>query len=201
MPPTDDPTDARTRDADIVDLIGRGAYSEGFEHLLERYEQRLFRLCLSLLRDRAQAEDAAQEALVRIWNALPRYDGRASLSTWVYTIARNRCLTALQRRRDEDSLSDAQIAIEVETTTPTLPDEPEAGDGLLRGLVDALPERYRSTLTLYYYEDRSIQEVARMLGMPEGTVKTNLFRARSLLLGSLEKLGLANPALWQELTA
>jgi RNA polymerase sigma-70 factor (ECF subfamily) len=196
-----DATDASTRDADIVDLIRRGAHAEGFELLLGRYERRLYRLCLSLLREPAQAEDAAQESFVRIWKALPTYDGRASLSTWSYTIARNRCLTALQRRRDEATLSDPEIAVEAEAAAAQAATDPDDRGQLLRELVDALPERYRRTLTLFYYEERSVPEVAAMLGIPEGTVKTNLFRARGLLLGSLEQLGLADANLWREMAA
>lgn len=197
-----DATDASTRDADIVELIRRGAQTQAFELLLGRYERRLYRLCLSLLREPAQAEDAAQESFVRIWKALPTYDGRASLSTWSYAIARNRCLTALQRRRDEATLSDPEVAVEAEAAAPPVAatDADDRGQ-LLRELVDALPERYRRTLTLFYYEERSVPEVAAMLGIPEGTVKTNLFRARGLLLGSLEQLGLADANLWREMAA
>lgn len=199
--PEPDATDASTRDADIVELIRRGAHSEAFERLLERYERRLYRLCLSLLREPAQAEDAAQESFVRIWKALPGYDGRASLSTWCYTIARNRALTALQRRRDEATLSDAEVAAEAETAAAVTATDADDRAPLLRALVADLPERYRRTLTLFYYEERSVPEVAAMLGIPEGTVKTNLFRARGLLLGSLEKLGLADAELWREMAA
>lgn len=196
-----DATDASTRDADIVELIRRGAHAQAFELLLGRYERRLYRLCLSLLREPAQAEDAAQESFVRIWKALHGYDGRASLSTWCYTIARNRCLTALQRRRDEETLSDPEVAAEAEAVAPAAANDADDRVQLLRELVDTLPERYRRTLTLFYYEERSVPEVAAMLGLPEGTVKTNLFRARGLLLGSLEQLGLADANLWREMAA
>jgi len=77
----------------------------------------VYRLCCALLRDRTQAEDAAQDSLIRVWKALERYDRRASLSSWIYAIARNRCLTALDRKRMLDSwqepgeASDAAIAV------------------------------------------------------------------------------------------
>jgi RNA polymerase sigma-70 factor (ECF subfamily) len=66
--------------------------------------------------------------------------------------------------------------------------------------VDLLPERYRRTLTLFYYEDRSVSEVARMLGMPEGTVKTNLSRARAALAEQLRRRGLSDPSQWLEMS-
>jgi RNA polymerase sigma-70 factor (ECF subfamily) len=79
-------------------------------------------------------------------------------------------------------------------------DEPQQGSALLRELVDLLPERYRRTLTLFYYEDRSVSEVARMLAMPEGTVKTNLSRARAALAEQLRRRGLSDPRQWLEMS-
>jgi RNA polymerase sigma-70 factor (ECF subfamily) len=193
------PADAAPRDRDIVALLQSGARERAFEQLLLRYQGKLYRLCCTLLRDPTAAEDAAQESLVRIWKALPSYDGRASLSTWIYTITRNRCLTALERRRELSSLSDAVTEVEVEALSHGS-DETQATDdyALLRELVELLPERYRRTLTLFYYEDRSIGEVANMLGMPEGTVKTNLHRARAALTEQLRRRGLDDPRHWLE---
>jgi RNA polymerase sigma-70 factor (ECF subfamily) len=71
-------------------------------------------------------------------------------------------------------------------------------DGQLRSLVDALPERLRRVLVLYYFEERSVDEVARMLGCPAGTVKTHLFRARAALAERLGALGLHDPHTWLE---
>ena len=188
--------DAVERDRDILELHRAGRRAEAFDLLLGRYESKIFGLCCSLLRNSAQAEDAAQESLVRIWKSLESFDGRAALSTWMYTIARNRCFTAIERRRDEDSLSDAAVAQAAERVSAVPAAEPDDHLAVLRELVDALPERFRRTLSLFYYEDRSINEVAAMLGVPEGTVKTNLFRGRALLLKRLTQLGLGDAALW-----
>jgi RNA polymerase sigma-70 factor (ECF subfamily) len=186
------------RDDDIAQLLCAGKHAIAFEQLLERYERKIFRLCCSLLRDTAAAEDAAQESLLRIWKALPGYDGRAALSTWIYTITRNRCLTAIERRREGESLSEQAVAIEAEAAHPVAADLADDHLALLRELVDALPERYRQALTLYYYEDRSVDEVAAMLGTPAGSIKTHLFRARALLTERLQQLGLADASLWLE---
>src|SRR5262245_51792171 len=103
--------------------------------LLSRYESKVFRLCCALLRETAEAEDAAQESLVRIWKALPRFDGRAALSTWIYTITRNRCLTAIERRRESESLSDETVALEAESAGAVAVDESDDHLALLRELV------------------------------------------------------------------
>lgn len=191
-------SDAGQRDRDIVELLQGGSHAAAFDLLLERYERKVYRLCCSLMRDADQAADAAQESLLRVWKALPGYDQRASLSTWIYTITRNRCLTAIERRRDLDSLSDPAVEQAAEAAVAV---EPETGQDhldLLRELVDALPERYRRTLTLYYYEEKSVAEVAAMLGQPDGTIKTNLHRARALLSERVRALGLGDPNFWLE---
>ena len=92
-------TDAANRDRDIVELLQAGHRDRAFEELLRRYEGKIYRLCCALVRDRSLAEDAAQESIVRVWRSLASYDGRAALSSWLYAIARNRCLTALASRR------------------------------------------------------------------------------------------------------
>jgi len=189
---------AAERDREIVELLAGGRREAAFGLLVERYEVKVYRLCCALLGVAADADDAAQESLVRVWKALAGFDGRASLSTWIYTITRNRCLSSLERRREHGSLSDEATALEADAQRHA--PAPEAGDhlALLRELVDGLPQKYRSTLTLFYYEDRSVAEVAQMQGVPEGTVKTNLFRARALVLEQLRKLGLDRTELWLE---
>ena len=189
------------QDRDILALLQSGAVEPAFQLTLARYQDKVYRLCCALLRDPSAAEDAAQESLVRIWKAIGSYDGRALLSTWIYAITRNRCLTAIERRRELVSLSDEAVAAEAEAMSQshhTADDEPQQGSALLRELVDLLPERYRRTLTLFYYEDRSVGEVARMLAMPEGTVKTNLSRARAALAEQLRRRGLSDPRHWLE---
>ncbi|HEY1892319.1 MAG TPA: sigma-70 family RNA polymerase sigma factor [Steroidobacteraceae bacterium] len=189
-------SEATERDRDIVELLRQAGRDRAFEELLRRYEGKVYRLCRALLRDRAQAEDAAQESLIRVWKALERYDGRASLSSWIYAITRNRCLTALEKRRSYDSLDDLGEEAEAGLAVTE-----EPGDGRteqLLGLVELLPKRLRRTLVLYYYEEHSVSEVALMLGCPEGTVKTLLFRARAALAEMLKRRGLDDPAYWQE---
>jgi RNA polymerase sigma-70 factor (ECF subfamily) len=188
-------TQAVSIDSKVLGLLHEGRPVPAFECLVDQYESSVYRLCHTILRDPAQAEDAAQETLIRVWKALPRFDGRAALSTWIYAIARNRCLTALSRRRDLVSLSEPDIAAVAEAVAPVVADH-DMPAALLRELVDALPERYRRSLTLFYYEDRSVAEVAAQLGVPQGTIKTNLFRARAALLTQLGHLGINDVSQW-----
>jgi RNA polymerase sigma-70 factor (ECF subfamily) len=186
------------RDADLIELLRAGQREAAFALLTDRYAQKLYRLCCALLKNAADAEDVTQEALVRIWKALPRYDQRAALSTWIYTIARNRCYTAIERRRQTESMSDDAVALAAEMESAVTPDVDQDHLLLLRELVRELPDRYRQSLELYYYEDRSVEEVGAMLSMPAGTIKTNLHRGRGLLATRLQQLGLADATLWLE---
>jgi RNA polymerase sigma-70 factor (ECF subfamily) len=181
-------------DATVLALLREGDGARAFAAVVEAFERRIYRLCYALLRDAAQAEDAAQETFIRVWRALPGFDGRAALATWLYAIARNRCLTAIGRRRDQLSLSEPDVAALAEAAAAE--SDADAPGELLRELVDALPERYRRAITLFYYGERSIAEVAHQLGVPEGTVKTNLHRARAALLAQLERIGIKDMSAW-----
>jgi RNA polymerase sigma-70 factor (ECF subfamily) len=157
---------------------------EEFERIVREYQDRIFRLAFSMLGDRAAAEEAAQDALVRVWKGLAGFRAESSLSTWIYSITRNACLTALGRGRPRTaSLDDAAPRREVERRaaegwfTPASPDA--------AALLDRLPAKYRQVVTLFYMQEKSYDEVAGMLGLPVGTVKTYLFRARKSLAEEL----------------
>ena len=163
--------------------LAAGRHSRAFDLIVPEFRDRVFRLAWSLLKDRAAAEDAAQETFVRVWKALPGFDGRAQLGTWIYAIARNTCLMELRRRRPTVSIDDpeapeAQAAAAAIATAPAA--DPER-DNLLR-LVDALPPNQQQAVRLFYLEERSYDAVAEALGMPLGTVKNLLFRARKKLM-------------------
>ena len=172
----------------IIQLIQAGRAEEAFERLVPAYRRRVFGLACSMLRDRAAAEDLAQEVFVKLWQALPRYDGRARLSTWIYAITRNAAVSALRGRKRSVSMSDPAVFEEVEgrAAAPGTSDE----DAALWHQVDALPDKQRQAVVLYYQEERSVEEVAEMMGLPVNTVKTHLHRARASLATALGKTGL-----------
>jgi RNA polymerase sigma-70 factor (ECF subfamily) len=182
-------------DEEIRQHLDAGRHREAFELLVDRYQDKVFHLALSLMRDRQLAEDMAQEAFMRIWKGLAGYRGAASLSTWIYAVARNTCLSELKRRASRPRLVMEESALDHAVEAPAAgPDSESALD--VKVLLDRLPERYRQALTLYYLEERSYQEVADMLGVPTGTVKTFLHRAKKELveLSSLGEVGRARYA-------
>jgi RNA polymerase sigma-70 factor (ECF subfamily) len=192
-------SEAALRDRDITELLEGGRLDRAFEMLVERYEGKVFRLCSGLLQDPAAAQDAAQESLIRVWRALPRYDGRAAaLSTWIYAITRNRCLTALQQRLDQlqrnPSLDDEAVLEQVQVLATRDSDRTDAS--ALARLIEELPVDMRQVLKLFYFEDRAVAEVALMLGLSRASVKTRLFRARARLLDTLQAAGLGDASQW-----
>jgi RNA polymerase sigma-70 factor (ECF subfamily) len=155
----------------IASLLAAGRRTEAFEALLAAYQDKVFRLSYSMLGDRAQAEDAAQESFLRIWKSMDRYRGESALGTWIFSIARNVCLTLIAKRAKFSPINDADRP---------KPDAPDRQRDIVR-LVGRLPDNYRQVVMLFYMEDRSYEEVARLLDLPVGTVKTHLHRARQQL--------------------
>jgi RNA polymerase sigma-70 factor (ECF subfamily) len=172
-------------DNDIRRQLEAGQHSEAFGLLLERFKEKVFRLAFSMLRNETHAEDAAQDVFVKIWKGLPSYHGGASLSTWIYTITRNTCLTELTRRGRHPtvSLEEPDMATVADCIPSLQSADPDRGmDMDVDTLLARLPEKYRQVITLFYLEQKSYEEVALMLGIPLGTVKTLLFRAKKELV-------------------
>lgn len=164
-----------------MELVRAERRDEAIALLLPAFRRKVFGLAYSFLRDRAAAEDVTQEVFIKLWRALPRFDGRASLSTWIYTIARNTSLSALRARRPESSLSDPEVMEAVESLDPAPSADVLVERAAILRLIDQLPPKQRQVITLFYMEAQSHEEVAAMLAMPIGTVKTLLHRARARL--------------------
>lgn len=170
--------DEPSPDAEVCRLLAEGRHDRAFERLLAVYRGRVYRLALSFVREPADAEDLAQEAFVRLWRALPLYDGRASFSTWLYVIARNACLNEIRRRGSRPT---APLGDEAEPCAPAAPAGAIERRLECETLVDALPEPQRRVVRLFYLEERSYEQVASMLDMPINTVRSHLHRARKRL--------------------
>jgi len=155
--------------------------AEAFRSLVDLHRDRAYGLALRIVRVADDAEEVAQDAFVRVWRALPRFRGEAAFATWLYRIvlrlAIDRAARVRARRAREASLEATE---EREPANAGPRDGGEAGRRLER-LMEHLTEAQRAVVTLYYYRDRSVEEVARVLGVPENTVKTHLSRARAAL--------------------
>ena len=175
-------------DEDIRTYLDARRYREAFELLLDRYQHKAFRLAYSMLGDEASAEEMTQDTFLRIWKALPSYRGDASLSTWIYAITRNRCLTGRKELRERQAMSieEPGVRAAVDSRFASKPERLQSlPDSAL--LLAQLSPPYREALRLFYLEEKSYEEVSAMLGLPLGTVKTYLHRARKQLAGPLTR--------------
>lgn len=174
---------AEAREAEWIERA-RARDSEAFRHLVDAHRHVAYGVALRILGRPEEAEEAAQEAFVRAWNALPNFRGDAKFSTWLYRIVTRRAfdrLQALRKRRGREAPVEAAEAL-----PGGVEPDPAAGQRarLLEQLVGALPDAQRAVVTLFYFEERSVNEVAETLGMPANTVKTHLSRARAALRGA-----------------
>jgi RNA polymerase sigma-70 factor (ECF subfamily) len=187
-------------DAEEQELVERLKRRDeaAFNAFVIRYQDRVFRILLRMLGDRAEAEDLAQEVFISIFKAIDSFRGESQLSTWVYRVASNHCrnrLKYLSRRRqklmddfDEESVAGAQSSF--------LPDRQGTPDRLLEarqtevmleeGLA-RLDDEQRELVVLREVEHLSYEEIMAITGLPEGTVKSRLHRARSSLREYLER--------------
>ena len=166
---------------EILRCLDDARYREALERIVSRYRDTVLRVCYAVTGNAALAEEAAQEAFLRVWKALPGFRREASVSTWICAIARNTALryAKVNRKPGTVSLEEAGVAGAVEGAQSRVQMSGGALD--VAYLISCLPERYRPAVMLFYMEDKSYEEVARLLDLPMGTVKTYLHRARKQL--------------------
>lgn len=162
----------------------RRGEAEAFREIVEAYAQPLWRAAFRILGDQAAAEDAVQEAFLRAWRALDRFDERAELSTWLYRIATNAAIDLRRERKRRDTLAgplpeDFNGQVTAKTTAAD-----QERTALWRDLVDqareaiaVLPEAERTAILLRHFEGCSIAEIAQALGTGENAAKQAVFRA------------------------
>jgi RNA polymerase sigma-70 factor (ECF subfamily) len=159
---------------DVRQLLQKRRYREAFEELLNLYEKKVFRMAVMMIRDRGRAEELTQEIFLKLWKVLPSYDGRAAPSTWLYTIARNTCLSAVRSESYRKTIPLEQSPEPADASEP-------AKFAELQQCLSMLPEAQREVITLFYLEEKSVEDVSQLLDMAEGTVKSHLHRARRAL--------------------
>jgi RNA polymerase sigma-70 factor (ECF subfamily) len=191
------PADALRQEVDDA-ALARGVLARepaAFELLMRRHNQRLYRLARSMLRDAADAEDALQEAYLAAFQGMDGFRGEASLATWLSRVVANQCLARMRRQARRDNIVPmvAMGAEEQEQHAMPTPESEGPDRMLLRAelravlerKLDELPETFRTVFVLRSVEELSVEETARCLDIPEATVRSRHFRARSMLRESL----------------
>jgi RNA polymerase sigma-70 factor (ECF subfamily) len=181
-------------DADLVAAVLAGN-RERFSELVERYQGRLVNHLFRLVRGQDEALDLAQEVFIKIYQALGQYDPSYKFSTWLFRVAQNAAIDQLRRRRLQlvsldrptDDGEDRPWEFASEDPDPYGDVRNQERGVAIQQAIDALPWEYRELIVLRHYAELSYDEIVQLKGMPLGTVKNKLFRARQLLKGSLDE--------------
>jgi RNA polymerase sigma-70 factor (ECF subfamily) len=187
-------------DADVVALARKGR-EVAFREIVRRYERPVFSLVFRMVRDRELAEDLSQDAFIKVLNHLDRYHPEFKLSSWLFKIAHNVTIDYLRKRKlttvSMSGSPNASTPDEIEATSFDVDSQSESaldemaskelGTAIEQAIAKLRPE-YRSCIMLRHVEGRSYEEVAAMLDLPLGTVKTYIHRARHELREALEHL-------------
>lgn len=189
-------TPLRAPDSELA-LRAQQGDEPAFAELLSRYEQRVYNLCFRLCRNHADALDVAQTAYVKAWQALPRYESRAGFFTWLYRIAVNQALSQRRARRGKVAarLGTGEMGDEPGgVPEPAVNDDPsrrmelEEMQRQLETALAALDDEFRAPVVLRDIEELDYSTIAEILDVPVGTVKSRIFRGRSMLRELLTKL-------------
>lgn len=173
------------------DLILRVANGDrlAFRTLFARHNVRVFRFVLRFIKDEGQAEDLIGEVFLDVWRQADRFEGRSSVSTWILGMARFKALSSL-RKTTEAELDDEQAAaIADDADTPETVSQKLDKAKAIRRCIDQLSPEHREIVDLVYYQEKSISEVAEIVGIPENTVKTRMFYARKRLQELMQSAG------------
>ena len=180
LPPGVHPEAARMAEERRLIARAQSGDTGAFREIVERHQPRAYTLALRILRSPSDAEEVAQDAFVRVWTALPAFRGESTFATWLYRIVARRAFDRAQvlKNRRAREQTDEKLP---EPAAPAAVDDDSLRAALLQRLVAGLTPAQRASVTMFYYEGRSVEQVAAMLGMPENTVKTHLLRARAAL--------------------
>ncbi len=174
---------------------------KAYRELLDRYQRPVFSIIFRMIRDREQAEDLAQETFVRVFNHIGRYDPRYKFSSWIFKIATNLTIDWIRRKELKtvsiDGSRNAVTSDEMEATAITIVSEDENPEELLEAkelgeeieqAIGKLRPEYRAAILLRHVEGREYQEIAEIMALPLGTVKTYIHRGRNELRDTLQHL-------------
>jgi RNA polymerase sigma-70 factor (ECF subfamily) len=201
VPPALNPTEPT--DHELVVRAQKGSQT-AYRELLGRYQRPVFSLIYRMVRDRELAEDLAQETFVRVFNNIDRYDPRFKFSSWIFKIATNLTIDSMRKKEPKTvSIDGSRYATsndEVEATTITVISDDENPEELLEAkelgeeieqAIGKLRPEYRTAILLRHVDGRPYEEIAEIMALPLGTVKTYIHRARNELRGNLQHLRVA----------
>ena len=184
-----DAMDQTLDDRALIKAIAAGD-AKALERLFTRNQTRVFRYIVRVVRNEAMAEELLNEVFLGVWQGAARYEGRSEPTTWLLSIAHNKAVSSLRKKREVSGYDeDAAGQIEDEDDTPEVTLQKVDKAGQIRQAMKGLSNEHREILDLVYYQEQSVSEVAEVLSIPEATVKTRMFYARKKLGEILKERG------------
>ncbi|MBI2430021.1 MAG: sigma-70 family RNA polymerase sigma factor [Ignavibacteriales bacterium] len=177
----------KNSDQDIIRRVLAGE-QKAYAELIDRHKEKAMTFAVRMLKNRFDAEEALQDAFIRAFKALPGFEWKSSFSTWFYRIVFNVCSTALGKKGDTTFISiqdesDDRLSLEI----PSTDDEPDVEfdqkefSAIIRQEIEKMDAGYSAILTMFFLQEMSYEEIMSVTGLPLGTVKNRLFRARTQL--------------------
>lgn len=172
----------RIQEKEIIARVTKGD-TQAFSVLVDNYQNLIFHVVKKILPRQMDAEDVCQEVFVKIYRGIGSFRQESKLSTWVAKIAYSTALNHLKKNKRSltEDYPDDIINLSTERDSPEELLSKKNTSEYLNKLIDQLPEKYGLILTLYHLEEFSIEEINETTGMPEGTIKSHLYRARKML--------------------
>jgi len=182
-----------TSDEALMARIAAGD-RDAMRALYLRHHIRVYRFVVRLVRSHATAEDIISEVFLDVWRQAGSFEGRSAVSTWLLAIARFKALSALRRRPEEELNEEAVVNIADPVDNPETAVQKKDTSAILRQCLTGLSSEHREIIDLVYYQEKSVEEVSQIVGIPEATVKTRMFYARKKLSGLLKSAGVERAA-------
>jgi RNA polymerase sigma-70 factor (ECF subfamily) len=190
--------DSKAEDIILIDNAIAGK-QEAFERLMNKYKQLIYNLIYRMIRNKEDVEDLTQEAFIKAFNSLEKFDRQFSFSTWLFKIATNNCIDYLRKKKLNTFSIDKDMGSEDDDYQFEIPDSERTPDKnlmdverkkILEEAIESLPNKYKSVILLRHRDEKDYEEIAKKLKLPLGTVKAHIFRGRELLNKYLkDKLG------------
>ena len=183
--------------ADEISIIKQvlGGDADAFEHIVKKYEKKVYNLALRYLKNRDDALDLSQEVFIQVYNNLAQFRGDSQFSTWIYRVTYNKCVDMLRKtqklRRNVVMSTDDENFFETRDCRASIEEDYEGRETLVTvmKIIDTLPSEQRDVVILRYIKDLSYSQIADVLEIAEGTVKSRLNRARLKIKEQLKESG------------
>lgn len=174
------------------DLIARIAAKEhaAMHALFARHNVRVFRFLMGRVRNEAQAEELASEVFLEVWKSAGRYEGRSAVSTWVLAIAHNIAMSQMRKKKEGELEDEVAEQVADDSDDPELSAQKRSKAEVMREVINRLSDEHREVIDLVYYHEKSVREVAEIVGIPQATVKTRMHYARKQLGEMMKEAGI-----------